>query len=678
MKLGLYPRLAFTGIRKNKKVYLPYILTAIGMVMMFYIISFIAADPGIGSLENGWQFQVFLSFGQYVIGLFACIFLFYTNSFLVRQRKKEFGLYNILGMGKGNLVKILFWETLIIAFVTIVGGLLTGLLFSRAVQLLIARFMGEGQMVAYRVLFPQMKMTFVLFALLFFFLFLCGVRQIYKAKPIELLHSEAVGEKPPKANWIMAFMGLVLLGIGYTISITLANFNMTKMLLITLAIILVIIATYILFIAGSVAFCRLIQKNKNYYYKTNHFVSVSSMVYRMKRNGAGLATICVLCIMVLVILSTTVCLYIGKEDGLRKMYPRDIVVDVTFTGQVGDWEEGFIQNIHETARQALTNQGVQGEDLLNYRFTQVATGLVNNQAFIQKSTPAYAYSNMAQIFIISLEDYNRLMGTSETLGDKQALLYAQKAKYPYDTLEIEGYETLNIVKQVPQMLENGQGYISIYPYLYVVVSPAEKALLDDFLYHSSTSGQIVWSMNDYYGFNLPLEAKEQIEFEKEITRQMSKAAENLKNNSSLQIKGTATKRMEIYGMYGAIMVLGGFLSVVFLMATVLTMYYKQVTEGYEDQKRYEIMQKVGMTPKEVKKTINSQVLTVFFLPLVVAGIHLIAAFNMIKVLLELIGVMNTGLLMQVTLISFLVFALFYTLMYLVTSKAYYTIVSAKE
>lgn len=676
MMMDLYPKLALTSIKKNKKIYLPYILTAMGMVFMFYIIHFIATDPSIKELDNGWQFQFFLSFGTVVVGLFVFIFLFYTNSFLVRRRKKEFGLYNILGMGKGNLSKILFWETVIIAGIAIVGGVLIGVLFSRGIQLLISRFLGEDKIIPFAIYPDQIKNTAFVFAILFLIILLYGIRQIYRSSPIELLHSETVGEKPPKAKWFLAALGVVLLVIGYALSITLkAPFTMETLLKMTSAIILVIIATYILFIAGSVALCKILQKNKNYYYKTNHFISVSSMLYRMKRNGAGLATICVLSIMVLVILSTTVCLYVGQEDGLHKMYPRDIIINITSTEHNTTLDENYNQKIHQGVEQVLKDGGVEKNNILDYRFTEVAAGLANKTVALDYDSGLIGFENTAQVYFISLDDYNRIMGTNEQLADKEVLLHTQKIDYLYDTLTVNDYGTFDIVKKVPQMIENGQGYISVFPYLYVVVSPQEKLLIDQYLIENSKTQRIVWNMHDYYGFDTALNDEQQIKLEETIKNVVESIQNGEAKNYPVKIDGVASSRQQIFGLYGGILVLGVFLSIVFLMAAVLTMYYKQVTEGYEDQQRYEIMQKVGMTQKEIKKTINSQVLTVFFLPLAVAGIHLIAAFNMIKILLEVIGLSNTPLLIQVTIISFLVFTLFYALMYKVTSKAYYSIVS---
>ena len=307
MNFGFYPKLALTGIRKNGRLYVPYLLTCICMVMMFYIIAFLSMNEGVGAMQGGETLQAMLSFGYYIMGVFSLIFLFYTNSFLIRRRKKEFGLYNILGMGKWNIARILVWESLIVTAVSLAGGLLCGVLFSKLAELVMVRMLGGQAAFNFTVDFSCIVQTVVLFAAIFLLILLKALRQIHVSNPVELLHSENVGEKPPKANWLVALVGAVLLGTAYVLAVTISD-PISALVWFFVAVLMVILATYLLFIAGSVVFCKLLQKNKRYYYKTNHFVSVSSMMYRMKRNGAGLASICILSTMVLVMISSTMSL----------------------------------------------------------------------------------------------------------------------------------------------------------------------------------------------------------------------------------------------------------------------------------------------------------------------------------------------------------------------------------
>ena len=344
MRFGFYLKLALSGIRNNKKTYVPYILTGIGMVMMYYIVAFLSCSSSVTSMHGGGVVREFLSLGSNVIALFALILLFYTNSFLMKRRKKEFGLYNILGMGKNNLSRVFIWETLIISAVSIIGGLGCGILFSKAVELLIGRMLGSNVSFRFEILQRPISKAFIIFAVIFILILINSLRQIYFSKPIELIHSESVGEKPPKGNWFIALIGAGLLFAAYYISVTISD-PVSAVVLFFVAVLMVIIATYLLFIAGSVVFCRLLQKNKAYYYKTNHFISISSLVYRMKRNGAGLASICILSTMVLVMISSTFCLYIGGEENLRNRYPIDIVMDLwSIDEEITDQAHNLITN----------------------------------------------------------------------------------------------------------------------------------------------------------------------------------------------------------------------------------------------------------------------------------------------------------------------------------------------
>lgn len=326
MKLSIYPRLAFNSIQKNKKLYTPYILTCIGMVMMFYIVCFLANSDITNAISMSNIVKLIMSLGSIVMAVFSMVFLFYTNSFLIKRRKKEFGLYNILGMGKNNLSKVLISESLIVGVVSILCGLFLGILFSKLSELLFINILGGKISFSFKIDFTVIKYTVILFAAIFLMLLINTLKQIKSSQPIELLRSENAGEKPPKGNYLFAIAGIILLLFAYFIAVSVQT-SVEALFYFFAAVVMVIIATYLLFISGSVTFCKILQKNKNYYYKTNHFVSVSSMIYRMKRNGAGLAAICIICTMVLVMISSTVCLYFGSEDSIEKRYPRNFILN---------------------------------------------------------------------------------------------------------------------------------------------------------------------------------------------------------------------------------------------------------------------------------------------------------------------------------------------------------------
>ncbi len=684
MKKGMYFRLAWTGIRKNKKLYTPYILTCIGMVMMSYIVSFLAGSDVLRSMRGGDVMQSMLGFGFGVIGVFSVIFLFYTNSFLIRRRKREFGLYNILGMGKGNLARVLIWESLIIAAIALAVGLAAGILLSKFAELGMINVL-NGEITFSLTIAPQsILQTLALFGIIFALILLNALRQIHLANPIELLRSENAGEKPPKANWFFALAGAVILGIAYYMAVSIED-PISALIWFFVAVTMVIVATYLLFIAGSVAVCRLLQKKKSYYYKTNHFVSVSSMVYRMKRNGAGLASICILCTMVLVMVSATVCLFIGTEDSLRTRYPRHINLDATVS-ELGLLDSEQTDAVRALSEQTASETGQTLENVLDYRVAAFA-GYVQNGRIEMDSSHLYnfqlsAYSDVWQVFVVPVEDYNRLMGENETLADDEVLLYTTKlGQYTEDTIAFGDETPRKIKKVVSDFADNGVDAMQIVPSMYLFV-PNFNETVAPLTGYVDPRGEPLVSMHWYYGFDLDCNDETQIRVQDALQGGLQKLELTGEDGTplfSVFCEGAAKERAGTYALYGGLFFLGVMLGIVFLFAAVLIMYYKQVSEGYEDQSRFEIMQKVGMTKKEIKKSINSQILTVFFLLLLTAGVHLAFAFPMIYKLLALFSLTNLRLLILVTVCCYLIFALFYVLVYRITSYAYYSIVSgAKE
>lgn len=668
MKYGLYPKLAWTGIVKNKKIYVPYILTCIGMVMMFYIISFLSSNPTVGSIPGGATMQLILMLGSGIIGVFSAIFLFYTNSFLMRRRKKEFGLYNILGMGKRNLIQVLVWECLMITVISLTVGMGVGILFSKLGELLMIHILGGVTDFSFQVSGKSIWNTILLFGVIFFALMVNALRQIRLSNPVELLKSETVGEKPPKANWILAVLGAILLALGYYIAVTIED-PATALIFFFGAVILVIIATYLLFVSGSVALCRILQKNKRYYYRTNHFISISSMVYRMKRNGAGLASICILSTMVLVMISSTACLYIGTEGSLRSRYPRNIVVD-TYS-----LEEEMVSSVHDTIWKVQKEYGQRESNVLNYKYLSMAGFQDGDQIVIDpgKIRSAYAsYESIRQIFIVPLADYNRLMDREETLNADEVLIYCTKSEYDMDTIHLEGMGTWKVKMSVPDFVDNGTDAMQIASSLFIFV-PDLQAVQEIM----EANENLPYQEHDYYGFDLYCDDNKQAEIEKGIDAGIIKLSEEMEDFPKVSVEGVASERSVFYGLYGGLFFLGVLLGVVFLVGAVLIMYYKQVTEGYEDQERFQILQNVGMTKKEIQKSINSQVLTVFFLPLLIAGVHICFAFPLIQRMLLLFNLTNIGLLIAITAISYLVFAIFYVIVYQITSRSYLGIISGK-
>ena len=680
MKGGFYIRLAKDGIMKNRKLYFPYILTCICMIMMFYIIYYLGFSADFTSVRGGDMLQSFLMLGVFVIAIFSLIFLYYTNSFLIRRRKKEFGLYNILGMGKRNLVKILVWENILTATLSIVSGLLLGIVFSKLAELAALRILGGKTGFAIRVEPKPVIVTAVLFIGIFLLIMLRMIFYIFRLRPVEMLKSENVGEKPPKANWILALIGVVLLAGAYYLAVAVID-PLSAMLMFFIAVVMVIIATYLLFISGSVALCKLLQKNKKYYYKTKHFVSLSSMIYRMKRNGAGLASICILSTMVLVTLSSTVCLYAQTEDGIQKRYPHDITMELTSD----DYSE--TEPYKEIVSEVLSEYGEEAENVEDFHLYSAAGFQYGDELRLSMAdyseTGTGDIESIRSIYIIDLEAYNRLTGENREMTDNEFLLYPFKADYDYDTISITGCGTWNVelLEQQPFPVgaaqANAEGSYFIVAKDLSVIQQIEE-------YRNSLAQEddslIATYIEESYGFDLSCDDEKQTEIYNTILERIGAltSQENGVEYPHYFIDSKAGGRIDYIAINGGLFFLGVLLGAVFLFGTVLIMYYKQISEGYEDQNRFDILMKVGMTRKEVKQSINSQVLTVFFLPLVTAGIHLAFAYPLISKILLLMSATEEKILIIVTICCYLVFALFYVIVYMITSKGYYTIVSGKE
>ncbi len=684
MRIGFYPKIAWQGIRKNKRLYLPYILTCIGMVAMYYIISFLATSPMLTALFPHSALRSILQLGSVVIAVFATLFLFYTNSFLVRRRKKEFGLYNILGMDKRNIGVILFFETLLVAFISLAAGLAAGVALSKLAELLMVNILQQEVDYAMSVSWIAIGRTLVLFLVIDGLIYLNTLRQVHAANPIALLHSENTGEKAPKANWFLGLAGFALLGGAYYMAVTITN-PLKALIYFFVAVLMVIVATMLLFTAGSVLLCRILRSNKKYYYHPKHFVSVSSMAFRMKRNGSGLATICILCTMVLVIVATTTCCYFGAEDSLNSRYPRDINMDIRFESL--EWlEEERVAALRAAAHEVLDNHGVEPLDIQDFR-TVAAYGRLNGNE-LEWDVSAYMYTNetmpdfsqIRSIYVMPLEDYNRTTGREEVLNEGEALLYTLRCEFPYDTLTIRDGETFRIVRQVEEMPTAGMDTADIVSALYLVV-PDLRAAVRGLENIANFQGDPILDSRWVFAFSTDATTEVQAALQSALHNtiyQRSKIIRESINDSegySIRTECRAVERQDYFDLFGGLFFLGVMLSIVFCFASVLIIYYKQVSEGYEDQARFEIMQKVGMTKRDIRRSINSQMLTVFLAPLVMAVIHLCFAFPILKQLLSLLNARNEPLLLATTGLTVLLFALLYALVYRLTTGAYYHIVS---
>lgn len=672
MKASFFPALALDSIRKNRRLYIPYFLTCAGMVMMEYIITYLQCSETLGAMRGGSNIRMMMGFGSYVIALFALLFLFYTNSFLIRRRKKEFGLYNILGMGKRHISRILFFETLFIAVGSVLTGLVTGILLSKLAELGMVRILDGTATFTLSLSLTAVLRTAAIFGAIFLLLFLNGLRQIHLSSAIQLLRSENMGEKPPKANWVAGILGAGLLAVAYWMAVTIQD-PISALGLFFVAVLLVIAATYLLMIAGSVLLCRILQKNKRYYYQSRHFVSVSSMAYRMKRNGAGLASICILATMVLVIISSTSSLLFGAEDALQSRYPRECTIDYRLN-QADELRNGSIARLRQAVAAAAADNGITLQNSLDWRSLSGWGGLEGNRVSIRSYD--MQVSSLSCFYFIPLEEYNRSCGTHYSLRPGEALLYVDRGSFTGDTVTLDDRCTLRIVRQVDVCIPDGMMSSTVatsYVFILADLSAVEPLAAP---VEEGSMGQAL-SVRWHYAFDTGLTGEQQdnaIQGLETALRNTTKLSEN----EMVTVESRQLNRADFLGAYGSFFYLGIILSVVFLAAAVEIIYYKQLTEGYEDQARFAIMQKVGMNRRDIRRSINSQLLTVFFLPLLGAGLHLAFAYPMIRQLLQLLNLTNLRLFSLATLISFGVFALFYTVVYRLTSNAYYHIVSDRN
>lgn len=613
-----------------------------------------------------------LGMGSFVMAAFAVLFLFYTNSFLIRRRNREFGLYNILGMGKGNLAKVLAWETVIMALISIVGGEALGIALGKLFELLLVNIVDGTVQMQFTVSVPATTMTTILYLAIFALLFLRSLVTVCKTNAAALLRSEACGEKPPKANWVFGLAGFLILGAAYYIAVTIKQ-PLTALAVFFIAVLMVIAATYLIFISGSVVLCRALQKNKRYYYQKNHFISVSSMAYRMKRNGAGLASICILATMVLVMLSSTTCLYFGKEDALRTRYPSDLSVELRFAKDEGGMDEANIAIARGMIEDVIKQDGLDVQRQFDIRSAWFSGLLTGNTFSRAEESTLMDYERAVDLTVLPLEDYTRMTGERLTLAPDEAYFCCPRMAYTQPDLRI-GELTYQIKGQLPSFGGFGADSANITTTIYLIVPDFDAAV--NALRTQNTRYPVVVSWQYSFDSGSPDEA--QIAFLRDMMGTFADNREGLVY-ASYTVESIAFNREDFVGTYGSLFFLAILLSIVFLAAAVLILYYKQISEGYEDQARFEIMQRVGMTKTDIRKSINSQLLLVFFLPLLFAGLHLGFAFPFIHKMLMLFNLTNLKLLIGTTVVTFAIYAVFYTLVYRITSNSYYSIVAgAKE
>lgn len=658
-KRGLYRKLARTNIKKNTRTYLPYIAACIMTVAMFYNMYFLAGN----SATKSGSLKSMLEMGKWLVGIFSFFFLFYTNSFLVRRRKKEFGLYNILGLEKRHIAKVMLWETLYTALAGIGLGLVFGILFSKLMILLLYRILHFDIAYGFSISANGLAVTAVFFLVLFLLILLNSLRQVHTASPIELLHGTEVGEKEPRTKWLLAVIGVLCLGGGYYIAIATEN-PLAALTWFFFAVLLVIIGTYCLFTAGSIAILKMLRKHKAYYYKTSHFVSVSGMIYRMKQNAAGLATICILCTMVLVMISSTVSLYSGMDDLLDTRFAYDMKISADYRpGDEFDRAQQ-LQKVKEAAGQSACTD-IDIRDYTELYFPLVKT----DDGFTSDEEASSGVSDMISFYVLTQEDFKRIGGEQLELSDGVAVYDSTESVS--DTFELFGDE-LTVEKRLDSIPQKSamQDIVQVV----CVVVPDEEMLLNLYELKTQAFGDDQGTgINYIIGLDMNGSKEEKMACAELVRTAVSQEADN---SYFSYVESKQESEADFYVTYGGLFFLGIFLGALFVMATVLIIYYKQISEGYDDAGKYEIMQKVGMSRQEVKASIRSQVLSVFFLPLLMAGVHIAFAFPIISRLLALMNLTNTVLFAGCTVTTLIIFAVFYAIVYALTARTYYRIVKA--
>ena len=670
----LYPRLAWQNIKGDRRFFAPYFLALLGNVAAFYIMTALAVDPGMSQLHGAMYVQSFCFMGMFIAAVFSAVFLLYVNGFLMKQRKKALGLYNILGMGKSHIAAVLFFETLFVGGAGIVCGLLTGLLFHKLVTLALYKLLRFAVPFGFAISWDAMARTAVLFGVLIGLTLLSNLNKVRVSKPIELLYGGQVGEREPRTKWFMTLLGVLTLGAGYYIALRTTN-GMEAIAFYFVAVFLVIIGTYCLFTAVSIFVLKALRRNKRFYYKTSHFIGVSGMLYRMKQNAVGLANICILSTMVMVMVSGTLSLYLGTQDIVNRQAPSDLTVLVRYDPDEAEpfdpaamlrFQEGFIQD-----------QGYSvSEDLIYSSFT-FTVGRLPDGSYTTENDLVTLGTAITTIQVLTQDAYAAATGVSLGLEAGEVAFGGEEDVLTIHWGTLEGAGSF------------GRSDLTVAQHLEESLS-ADAAVSDtSTLVVADTAAlmELYENQKEAYGEDsswMEWQASFSVDATDEELRAVQQAYNQYVRDDAV-FAGTGkwwscgwTLRCDVeadaYGLAGGFLFLGIFLGTIFLMATVLIIYYKQISEGYEDKARFEIMQKVGLSREEVRASIRSQVLMVFFLPIAVAAIHILFDFNMVEKLLTLFQVYNTTLTALCTLGTVLVFFLVYGAVYLLTARTYYKIV----
>lgn len=673
MHKGIFSGLAKQNIRNNKSTYIPYIITCIFCIAMIYMMEFLRDCPTLDqAVRQADEVRMIVFTGEIVVEIFCIIFLIYSNSFLMKRRQKEIGLYNILGLERNHIGIVMFLETIITSIGSLAGGIAAGIIGSKLALLLLLKLLHIPSVLGFYISVKGIFTCLFMFGIIFLMILFLNLAKIHLSRPVELLRGNNTGEKEPAAKWLMALIGFICLGAGYYLAVTTES-PIKAITIFLLAVILVMAGTYLLFTAGSIVILKFLRRRKSFYYRTGNFISISGMLYRMKQNAIGLASICILSTGVLLMISMTVSIYFGMNDIMLNRYPYDVDMSVTSIS------EDECQTAIEAFEKAIADNKVPVEKSVEEIYLDIVCSKNGDQILIK---PANTIRNSDSVLVLSLLDqaeYERLTGISANLNDGEIFAWYPSAVQK-DSVTVD--ETEFTVKKWLDKNPLTCGEDAVSDNAVLVVTDEDFKKFDEMrteMYKGVSSAPAGEDLTLHLGLDITGSETDKIDFGTPVME----VVKDLKKNGGLSENSWITSgiRQQEYESYyadnGSLLFIGIFLGSLFLMGTAMIIYYKQISEGYEDQKRFEIMQKVGLSRREVRSSVRRQILMVFFLPLLMAMLHITMAFPMIRRMLLLFGMTNTKLFIGCTAGTVLIFAVVYGLIYLMTARSYYHIVERK-
>ena len=673
MHKGIFSRLAKQNIRNNKSTYIPYIITCIFCIAMIYMMEFLRDCPTLDqAVRQADEVRMIVFTGEIVVEIFCIIFLIYSNSFLMKRRQKEIGLYNILGLERNHIGIVMFLETIITSIGSLAGGIAAGIIGSKLALLLLLKLLHIPSVLGFYISVKGIFTCLFMFGIVFLMILFLNLAKIHLSRPVELLRGNNTGEKEPAAKWLMALIGFICLGAGYYLAVTTES-PIKAITIFLLAVILVMAGTYLLFTAGSIVILKFLRRRKSFYYRTGNFISISGMLYRMKQNAIGLASICILSTGVLLMISMTVSIYFGMNDIMLNRYPYDVDMSVTSIS------EDECQTAIEAFEKAIADNKVPVEKSVEEIYLDIVCSKNGDQILIK---PANTIRNSDSVLVLSLlnqAEYERLTGISANLNDGEIFAWYPSAVQK-DSVTVD--ETEFTVKKWLDKNPLTCGEDAVSDNAVLVVTDEDFKKFDEMrteMYKGVSSAPAGEDLTLHLGLDITGSETDKIDFGTSVME----VVKDLKKNGGLSENSWITSgiRQQEYESYyadnGSLLFIGIFLGSLFLMGTAMIIYYKQISEGYEDQKRFEIMQKVGLSRREVRSSVRRQILMVFFLPLLMAMLHITMAFPMIRRMLLLFGMTNTKLFIGCTAGTVLIFAVVYGLIYLMTARSYYHIVERK-